>query len=63
MEAAMNSMRFEQEKTIKIRVVDVLSSVNQQTLGLREEINDTIEEAKLGLRTSFRTRTLSFRGG
>jgi hypothetical protein len=45
-EAAVNSIRFELEKTIKYRMEDILASVDQGALGLQEEVNATPEETK-----------------
>jgi heme exporter protein D len=44
MEAMINAIWFKIGETIKNLVEDILSSVNQQTQGLREEHNKKIEE-------------------
>jgi hypothetical protein len=41
----MNSLRSELEETIKMRMESALASVNQQTQGLREELEKIMETA------------------
>jgi hypothetical protein len=52
MEAARNSIWSKLDKTIKNRVEDILSCVDQQTQGLYEVLNVKIEELQLGLQMS-----------
>jgi arginine decarboxylase-like protein len=59
MEDAIHSVRFELEQTIKHRVLDVLSYVNQKTQGLRKELTDKIDKTQVdseAIRTSADTR-------
>lgn len=58
MEAAVNSIRSELENTIRIRVEDILASVDQGAQGLQEEVNAKPEEPKPnshGVTLSFHT--------
>jgi hypothetical protein len=48
-EAAMHSIRSELEETIKHRVEDVLSYVDQKTQGLRKDLSEKIDETELDL--------------
>lgn len=62
MKTAINSIRYELEKTIKNRVKDALASVSQRAQDLREELSIKIQETQLGLQaatTSHDTRTRS----
>jgi hypothetical protein len=49
MEAAIHSIRSESEKTIKHRVEDVLSSVEQKTQGLSKKRTENIDETQAEL--------------
>jgi hypothetical protein len=59
MEAAINSIRYKLEATIKTPVEDILASVNQWTHGLHEELNLQREETQLKLQTYPDMRTQS----
>jgi (p)ppGpp synthase/HD superfamily hydrolase len=48
MDAAINSIRSELEKTIKNRMEDILATVGQGAQGLHEEVNAKPEETKPG---------------
>jgi hypothetical protein len=56
MEAALNSIQSELEKTIRNQVDDVLAYVDQQTQGLHEELNAKLEEKQLVIQTSLNTQ-------
>jgi hypothetical protein len=49
MEAAIHSIWSELEETIKHRVEDVLSCVDQKTPGLRKELTEKIDETWVAL--------------
>jgi hypothetical protein len=49
MEAAVQFIRSELEETIKRRVEDVLSCIDQKTQGLRKELTEKIDETQVDL--------------
>lgn len=53
----VNSIRTELKESIKHRVEDVLTSIDQQTQGLRKELSARIGETQLELRMSLDTGT------
>jgi CRISPR/Cas system CMR subunit Cmr6 (Cas7 group RAMP superfamily) len=61
MKVMTSSIQPELEETIKQRVEDNLSSVDQWTQGLRKELKEKIEQTQLGLQTSFDMRTRDLR--
>jgi hypothetical protein len=65
MEAAISSIWFELEETIRNWMENVLASVDQGTQGLSEEIVVKVEETQLGLQTvmtSFDMHTKKLQG-
>jgi molecular chaperone GrpE (heat shock protein) len=63
MEVAINSMRSKLENTIKHRMEDVLSYVDQKTQGLSKELIEKIDKIQVDLqavKTSLNTRTKGF---
>jgi hypothetical protein len=61
MEASIHSIRTELEETVKHRVDDVLSCVDQKTQGLPKELCEKIDETQdlQAVRASLDTRTKS----
>jgi hypothetical protein len=52
MKATINSIQSELEQTIKNLVEDILTSINQQTKCLHEELHMKMEEKQVELKTS-----------